>query len=288
MHDALRRRSEPSPRASRSSGATTVRSAVATVVLGVALAGWGGVVGAQVPARIHRFRQIEVGTTHLHVAADGRSAVVRVTTNPRTVCAIAYGKTTSLGSIADDRNMDGTAIARHTVVLGGLEPGTTYYYRLTATDARGRVFQSQRLARFTTPRRPPTAEHDVAVGAKVLAVSSQWSSAYKAANAVDGNLATQWASKGNGDHAFITIELRRKYKVSGVAFITRRMADGTAITRTFAVVDGHRRYGPFAAGSPGNPHVAHVSFVGRVLRFEVVTSTGGNTGAAEIEVFARR
>jgi hypothetical protein len=30
-----------------------------------------------------------------------------------------------------------------------------------------------------------------------------------------------------------------------------------------------------------------VSFTGRFLRFEVVQSTGGNTGAAEIEVFSR-
>jgi hypothetical protein len=29
-----------------------------------------------------------------------------------------------------------------------------------------------------------------------------------------------------------------------------------------------------------------VSFTGRILRFDVVQSTGGNTGAAEIEVFS--
>lgn len=275
-----------SPGRSRLLGSTTFRFAVATSTLGIALGGWGGTAGAQGTARIHPFHQIEVGTTHLRVAADGRSAIVRVTTNPRTVCAIAYGKTPSLGSIADDPNMGGTAISRHRVALGGLAPGTTYYYRITATDARGRVFQSRHLARFTTPRGAETRAHDVAIGARVLAVSSQWSNAYKGTNAVDGNLSMQWASNGNGDHAFITIELKRRYKISGVAFVTRRMADGTAITRTFAVVSGHRRYGPFAAGSPRNPRIARVSFEGRVLRFEVVTSTGGNTGADEIEVFA--
>jgi hypothetical protein len=65
------------------------------------------------------------------------------------------------------------------------------------------------------------------------------------------------------------------------------MSDGSAITRTFAVVvDGRKRFGPFPAGTRADPRVAKVSFTGRRLRFEVVRSTGGNTGAAEIEVFS--
>jgi hypothetical protein len=259
---------------------------LALAALGIVLVTLPGSAGAQSTTGIRPFSQVAVGKTRLRVAADGASAVVQVTTNPPTVCAIAYGRTAALGSIADDANMGGTAISRHTVLLSGLVPGATYYYRLTATDARGRVFQSQRLATFTTPRAVATRQHDIAIGAKVVAVSSQWSSAYKAANAVDGNLSTAWASNGNGNHAFITIELRHAFAISGVAFITRRMADGSAITRTFAVLDGHRRYGPFPAGNRLNPHIAHVSFTARTLRFEVVSSTGGNTGADEIEVFA--
>ena len=106
-------------------------------------------------------------------------------------------------------------------------------------------------------------------------------------NAVDGNPATEWSSAGDGNHAFITIDLGAERKVTGVAFLTREMSDGSAITRTFAVVaDGGKRYGPFPAGTRLDPRVAKVSFTGRRLRFEVVTSTGGNTGAAEVEVFS--
>ena len=108
--------------------------------------GWGLAVGAQAPER--DFRLVEVGKTHLQVAANGRSAIVQVDTNPPTVCAIAYGKTASLGSIADDPNMGGTAISRHVVVLGGLAPGTTYRFLLTATDARGQVFQTRDLTKL--------------------------------------------------------------------------------------------------------------------------------------------
>jgi hypothetical protein len=257
-------------------------------VAGLGLAGCGGTDGSKSTANIGSFSLIEVGKTHVQVAAGGTSAVVKVETGPPTVCAIAYGKTASLGSIADDPNMGGTGITHHVVVLGNLSPGTTYRFRLTATDAHGRVFQTPQLATFTTPRAGAAKEQDIAVGAKVIAVSSQWSSAYGAANAVDGNLSTEWASAGDGDRAFITIDLGRPRKITGVAFITRAMSDGSAITRDFAVVvDGRRRYGPFPAGNRVDPHIASVSFTGRRLRFEVVQSTGGNTGAAEIEVFSR-
>ncbi len=102
--------------------------------------------GRGIRANIGDFSLIEVGRAHLQIAADGRSAVVQVQTSPPTVCAIAYGRTSALGSIADDPDMGGTAISRHIVVLGGLAPGTTYHFLLTATDAEGRVFQTPALA----------------------------------------------------------------------------------------------------------------------------------------------
>ncbi len=265
-----------------------IRSGLALLgALCLGLSACGGTGGSKSTGEIRAFSLVEVGTTRLQLAADGTSAIVHLQTNPPTVCAIAYGKTASLGSIADDPNMGGTAISVHTVVLGGLTPGTTYHFRLTATDAKGAVFQTPELASFTTPRPSGTLEKDIAIGAKVVEVSSQWSSAYKAANAVDGNLSTEWASNEDGDRAFITIDLGRPRHITGVAFISRQMSDGSSITRTFAVVvDARKRYGPFPAGNRIDPHEARVSFTGRRLRFEVVSSTGGNTGAAEIEVFS--
>lgn len=272
-------------------GASKALAAAAAVALclGLPACGSTGSTGAtKTAARVGDFRVVEVGKTRLQFAADGKSVIVQVETDPPTVCAIAYGRTAALGSIADDPNMGGTAISRHTVILGGLAPGTTYRFRLTATDAQGRVFQTPELTSFTTPHPSAGPGQDVAIGAKSVAVSSQYSSDYRAANAVDGNLATEWASAGDGDRAFITIDLGRQRKITGIAFLTREMSDGSAITRTFAVVvDGHRRYGPFPAGNGLHRHIVPVSFAGRVLRFDVVQSTGGNTGAAEIEVFSR-
>ncbi|HET9059718.1 MAG TPA: discoidin domain-containing protein [Acidimicrobiales bacterium] len=225
-------------------------------------------------------------------APDGTEATVHLVTNPATVCAIAYGRTAALGSIADDPQMGGTAITHHVVFLTGLSPATTYHYRLTATDARGQVFQTQSLQSFTTPKAARGATGngfgpDIAVGAKVVAVSSQYSSGYRGAYAVDGNLSTEWATSGDGNRAFITIDLGRRRKITGVAFITRTMSDGSSITRTYSVVaDNSKTYGPFHAGSALNPEVSRVSFTARFLRFQVDTSTGGNTGALEVEAFS--
>src|SRR5262249_49900129 len=150
---------------------------------------------ARTAGSIRDFSAIEVGRTQVQVAADGRSAVVRVQTEPPTVCAIAYGRTASLGSIANDPSMGGTALSQHVVVLRDLTPNTAYRFRLTATDAEGRVYQTAELATFeTTPRATGAANRDIAVGAKVVAVSSQWSNDYRGANAFDGQLGTEWSS----------------------------------------------------------------------------------------------
>lgn len=252
----------------------------------LALAACGGRSEPGNGAGIASFSQVEVGKAHLEPAPNGTSLTVQLVTSPPTVCAIAYGKTAALGSIANDPDMGGTAISHHTVVLSGLSPGTTYRYRLTATDARGQVFQTPGLLTFKTPRERAGTSRDIAIGAKVIAVSSQYSRAYRAANAFDGNLSTEWATNGDGDHAFVAVDLGRERAITGLSFVTRSMSDGTAITETFVVVaDGHKRFGPFPAGNVAHPRVVTVAFRARTLRFEVVKSTGGNTGAAEIEVF---
>jgi hypothetical protein len=65
------------------------------------------------------------------------------------------------------------------------------------------------------------------------------------------------------------------------------MTDGSATTETFfVVVDDGERLGPFIAGNPANPVLNDASFTGRILRFEVQDTTGGNTGAIEIRAFA--
>ena len=64
------------------------------------------------------------------------------------------------------------------------------------------------------------------------------------------------------------------------------MADGTAITDTFTLgVDGANPIGPFLSGTVASPSVADIDVTGEQLRFDVASSSGGNVGAVEIEVF---
>ena len=121
----------------------------------------------------------------------------------------------------------------------------------------------------------------------MVEVSSEFSDAWAAENAIDGDLATEWSSTGDGDDAFITIDLGSPQQVAAVEFLTRSMADGSAVTSTFFIeVDGGKRLGPFEAGNPADPNPNAVELSGQVLRFEIDSSSGGNTGAIEIRVLA--
>ena len=64
---------------------------------------------------------------------------------------------------------------------------------------------------------------------------------------------------------------------------TRQYTSGGDRTLSFTVtVDGGQTYGPFEAGTAAR--VEKTDLTGRVLRIDAVSTTGGNTGAAEIEV----
>ena len=124
------------------------------------------------------------------------------------------------------------------------------------------------------------------VRATVVDVSSEFSADFAAELAIDGDTSTEWATDGDGDDGFITIDLGAEHHLTGVEFVTRSMADGTARTGTFTVtVDDDDPVGPFPAATVAEPHVATLDAVGRQLRFAISDSTGGNVGAVEIRVY---
>ncbi len=211
---------------------------------------------------------------------SGSTATLRVTTSIDAVCAVAFGETESLGRLATDQEMGASGHRDHEVLLTGLTPDTDYVYRLQGVGIDGRLYRSEVFS-FRTPLAsevPPG--RNVAMDAEVVDVSSEFSGAFAAANAVDGDLGTEWSSSGDGDDAYLVIDLGREVPVVGVGFHTRTMSDGSATTETFKItVDGDEAYGAFPAGR------ADVNFTGRTVRFEIVTSSGGNTGATEVEVF---
>lgn len=236
---------------------------------------------------VRPFSEIQAGDIVIEPDPSGAGAVLRVSTSIDVVCAVAYGPTAELGSIATDTDMAGGAHSDHHPLMSGLEPGTTYFYRLAGTAPDGSLFQSD-LRQFTHRRaegaaavQPPAP--NVAGMATVGSVSSEFSSAFAAENAIDGDLATEWSSAGDGDDAYVTLEFDDEVDIAGAGFRTRVMSDGSATTTSFTVTVDGRRFGPFEA-APGLS-VATFHAVGSVVRFDVEASTGGNTGAIEVEVY---
>lgn len=222
--------------------------------------------------------------------------IFRVVTTEPTICSIAWGPTEELGNQNNSLAMNGTGIIDHDVLLPGAEAGQTYYFRVQGATADGQLFQSE-ISTFTLPAAEAAGDDEemgdvahgenLALGATVVDVSSEFSTDWAGKNAIDDDLATEWATAGSGDDAFLTIDLGSPQEIAGVEFLTRSMADGSAIANDFfVIVDDGDRLGPFTAGNPANPEFAAVSFTGKVIRFEIDTSTGGNTGAIEVRVFA--
>lgn len=256
-----------------------VRVAIAAAVLALVAAACGDSGGAD--ADIRPFE--DIATSDVTFDFNGPATVARlfVTTGVDVVCAVAYGETEDLGMIATDDDMAGGAHDDHSPRMPGLQPETTYFFRLQGVDAAGTLYRSELLT-FTTPEAVEAAGINVAPNRASVASSSDFSDAFAAANAVDGDFGTEWSSAGDGDDAFLEVDLGQMTEVVGVHYHTRSMGDGTAIAESFTItVDGGEPLGPFSID--GKP--TDVAFTGQVLRFDVEESTGGNTGAVEIEVF---
>jgi F5/8 type C domain len=185
--------------------------------------------------------------------------------------------------------MAGTGLIEHDVFLPEAEPGVEYMFVVQGTTADGTLYLSE-MGTFTLPE-PEIANTEIddrenlALGATVSSVSSEFNDAFAAAKALDGDPVTEWSSAGDGDEAFITLDLGAPQNVTGFQFLTRSMTDGTAVTETYTViVDDSETLGPFPTGSPAEPHTSDKSVTGQVFTFEVETSTGGNTGAVEIRI----
>ena len=118
-------------------------------------------------------------------------------------------------------------------------------------------------------------------------MSSSFGPGWEPENAIDGDTETEWATAGDGDDGFITIDLGSPQDVVGVEFLTRRMLDGSATTDMYTItVDGGETFGPFPAGTPAEPGFSAAEFTGQEIRFDIESSTGGNVGAIELGVLA--
>jgi len=235
-------------------------------------------------ARIEPIEPILAGDIEIVADPSGTSATFAVDTTIPVACAVIYGTDDSFGSIAVDNDMQGGAHQDHGPLLTGLMPDTEYQYVLQGSDTSGTIYRSDTLT-FRTPAAADSGfGPNIATNGTVTAVSSEFSDAFAADNTIDGDVSTEWSTAGDGNNAWIEIDLGQAHEITAVSYRTRQMTDGTAITNTFTMTIDGQTLGPFTVAT--TLITLDDPVTGQVVRFDADQTTGGNTGATEIEIYA--
>jgi hypothetical protein len=225
-------------------------------------------------------------------------ATVLAETSIPMACAAVFGPTPEYGQIATDTDMAGGGHQDHHPLLTGLEPDTVYYVRLQGVGPDGTLYQSEEYTFRTAEAEAEAVEigPNLALpenGGRLVGSSSNYGggaddSSFGALNATDGNAATQWSSDGEGDEAWIELELAEETRVTRLGFWTRTMGSSAQIEQFEVTTDRGETYGPFELADAAQTHYFDTDFVAKRLRFDVLSSSGGNTGAVEIEVYGQQ
>lgn len=243
------------------------------------------------PAPAERVLQQDVEVSNV----SATSATVSLVSTRPTLVSIAFGPSRDYGRSV--RGPETSPFSGHRVDLLALEASTEYHAQVMLIDERANVFQSSDLT-FATSEASDAANEafgeNVALaskGASIREVSSNWrggglDSPFGANNAIDGDPTTEWSSDGDGDDAWIEVQLDQAYEVVGVGFWTRTMTSSAQISRFRVLTDDGRELGTFEL--PDAKHLYSFDIPATttdMLRFEVVESSGGNTGARSIEIY---
>ena len=237
--------------------------------------------------------EIVIGDLAVSSFANNGTASLPIETTVPVACSVVYGVTPEFGSLAVDLDMNGGTHSNHNPLLTHLEPETTYYFRVQGVDDFGVIYVSPVMT-FTTPARTEVAVTNLAspdLGAEITGFSSAFGGAAPSAtwgvlSAVDGSQNTAWSSAGDGDDAWIEIRLAQPSQIDRIEYWSRAMGDGSSRVLDFIVTteDG-TVHGPFKVPDASQTYSFDVDFVTATLRFDVVSSTGGNTGAVEFGVY---
>ena len=123
-------------------------------------------------------------------------------------------------------------------------------------------------------------------------MSSNWGGSgndgsFGADSAIDGDDTTEWSSDSDGDDAWLEVSLPEPTKIIAIGFWTRTMGTSAQISRFSVTSPGQGLLGEFDLPDAKGLFVFEVpATTTDSLRFEVITSSGGNTGARTIEIYA--
>ncbi len=217
------------------------------------------------------------------------SASLLVTTDVDLACVVVFGTDTDFGGLALDLDMGGAAHRDHRVALRGLEPDTEYVFRMQGSAPDGTFYASEVYAFRTLPAAADDrAWRNVATvdaGARVVEASSEFGAAFAAERAIDGSATTEWSSRGDGDEAFITVELAERVAFAGFGVWSRTMGSSAEIRRFEVVTEAGDVYGPFEIDGAAERFVFDATGEAQTFTLRVLDSTGGNTGLIEFAVY---
>jgi hypothetical protein len=250
-------------------------------------------VGPGIAYEIRPIEEISAGGPPQLVDITDAGAVLIFESSIPLACSVVYGKTTAYGQVSVDQDMNGGAHTDHHPLLLGLDPDTEYHYRVQGTTADGTLYVGEDGTFRTLPAEEKTEVNlaSLEAGARIVAVSSNFGSAasdqpWGADSAIDGQRGTAWSSNGDGNDAFIEIELAQSAQVHAVEVWTRSMSDGTAQIFAFTLTTNSGEVlGPFTLENAGQAYRFDVDVVAHSLRLDVEDSSGGNTGLIEFAVY---
>ena len=104
---------------------------------------------------------------------------------------------------------------------------------------------------------------------------------------MDDDGSTAWSSDGEGNDAWIEIKLAQSYPLHTLGFWTRTMGNSAQILSFKIIADDSTQLGPFDLPDAATVYYFNVQITAKKLRFEVVNSSGGNTGAVETAAYTK-
>lgn len=227
-------------------------------------------------------------------ASDG-SASLPIQTSVPVACTIVYGPTPEFGSLSLDQDMAGGTHSDHNPLLSSLDPETEYFFRVQGVDDDGTIYLSDVMT-FSTPALEESETTNLLspdLGAEILGFSSAFGGAgqddrWGAGSALDDNPNTEWSSAGDGNSAWIEVELASRALIESIAFHSRSMSDGSAVANRFTVTTGEgEEYGPYDVPDAENAYTFETVIEAKIVRFTLMDTTGGNTGAVDIAAYGQ-
>ena len=268
----------------------------ATALLVAAIAGPNSAPSAEeFFVQVRSIDEIAAGAMPAVADITASEGVLQFESSVPLACSVVYGESPDFGRVATDLDMNGGAHSDHHPILSGLKPNTEYFFRVQGTATDGTLYVGE-VQTFRTLRQVtggPVNLASLAAGARVIGISSNFGGAtndgpWGGNSAIDGSRSTAWSSSGDGDGAFIQVELADRAEVKQVEVWTRSMSDGTAqILRFTLTTDRGHVLGPFALPDASQPYRFDVDVVARSLRLDVLESSGGNVGLIEFRAYSR-